>query len=126
QRCSSTVSPSRKKALLKACHASLSETPPAIASKSGNGERSTRRRFTSPLWGDRSTPVLRVGGIIVRIRIVFGSSPHPTHSQVLARRPPHKGEVMAVCDIATFKSAVNSNMRLLGLDLGEKTIGLAL
>jgi putative Holliday junction resolvase len=33
---------------------------------------------------------------------------------------------MAVCDIATFKSAVNSNMRLLGLDLGEKTIGLAL
>jgi putative Holliday junction resolvase len=33
---------------------------------------------------------------------------------------------MAVCDIATFKSAVSPDMRLLGLDLGEKTIGLAL
>ena len=81
---------------------------------------------TSPVRGGRSTPVLWVGGFIVRIRIVFGSSPHPTHSQMLARRPPLKGEVMAVCDIMSFRGALTPNMRLLGLDLGEKTIGLAL
>jgi putative Holliday junction resolvase len=33
---------------------------------------------------------------------------------------------MAVCDIVTFKVTIAPNMRLLGLDLGEKTIGLAL
>ncbi len=33
---------------------------------------------------------------------------------------------MAIFDISTFKSALVANLRLLGLDLGEKTIGLAL
>ena len=33
---------------------------------------------------------------------------------------------MTILDIAAFKSAVGTNARLLGLDLGEKTIGLAL
>lgn len=33
---------------------------------------------------------------------------------------------MSVVDISTFKSAIAPNTRLLGLDLGEKTIGLAL
>ena len=31
-----------------------------------------------------------------------------------------------ICDILHFKSALAPNLRLLGLDLGEKTIGLAL
>jgi len=33
---------------------------------------------------------------------------------------------VTILDIAAFKSAVGTNARLLGLDLGEKTIGLAL
>ena len=33
---------------------------------------------------------------------------------------------MALLDLSTFKSAIAPNLRLLGLDLGEKTIGLAL
>ena len=33
---------------------------------------------------------------------------------------------MAIVDIAGLKSAIAANLRLLGLDLGEKTIGLAL
>lgn len=33
---------------------------------------------------------------------------------------------MAIFDISNFKSAIAPNLRLLGLDLGEKTIGLAL
>jgi putative Holliday junction resolvase len=44
----------------------------------------------------------------------------------LAREIRHKEEVMAVCDLETFKIAVPPRSRLLGLDLGEKTIGLAL
>jgi putative pre-16S rRNA nuclease len=70
--------------------------------------------------------VLRVAGYIVRIRSVLASSPHPTHSQVRVCRPPHKGEVMAVCNIAIFKDSIARNTRLIGLDLGEKTIGIAL
>src|SRR5579872_4050125 len=73
----STARLSRKKGSRKGSHASSCAIPPAIASKSGNGD-------------------------------------------------PLRAAKMSVVDLADLKAQLKPGARLLGLDLGEKTIGLAL